>query len=430
MSKSDWNDEFLNEMRGIGDPLADRAINALFETAGDNGATRVRGLLQELFQNRATGNGHALLRSSFGNVDHQELPEAVRQYLEEGHRLPGWANEHPNPALIREGGELALQFGLMMATILACASLPECYVMARGVKVLAITGQLDAHTHRRLMETAQFAMDVATPGHIVPPDAERLDPDNLSPGVASALRVRLMHAAIRHLIQRAEDGQPLNRGSGVTAAEVYSSSRVEASDGTPINQEDLAYTLMTFSYVPIRVMKKFTNLSDDLAEAFITRWNIIGHCIGVREELLPANLAEAEILFETIKARQAGRSTDGIGLTKHLRECMRHMMPIGLKLLPDLLTHLYIGEETAEIIGIRTLTWFDKLKLLPLRWLLRFSLTTIDDQYLAHPHIGHISVWLHRRILIGLAGMNPDGFRIAPHFWDVEVFGNHKALSD
>ena len=103
--------------------------------------------------------------------------------------------------------------------------MPSAYASWRGVKVLHLTARLETDVKRRIMETGQFLMDVMTPGG--------LDPGGQ--GVRAIQRVRLVHATLRNLIDAAAERDP----------SIWRS----AEWGHPVNQEQLAGTLMSFSYV-------------------------------------------------------------------------------------------------------------------------------------------------------------------------------------
>src|SRR6187549_451702 len=106
--------------------------------------------------------------------------------------------------------------------LLCCYSLPSSYAARKGVQVLHRTAYLAKRPNRRLFETAQFIVDVLSPGGLGP----------LGHGQRTAQKVRLMHAAIRHLILHDPN------------------TRWPADDlGVPINQEDLLGTLMTFTWL-------------------------------------------------------------------------------------------------------------------------------------------------------------------------------------
>ena len=77
---------------------------------------------------------------------------------------------------------------------LACASLPACYAARKGVQVLHLTARLQSDPVRRIGEPAQLVLGVIAPGA----------PSPAGGGVRDAQKVRIMHAAVRHLIAESE----------------------------------------------------------------------------------------------------------------------------------------------------------------------------------------------------------------------------------
>jgi len=91
-----------------------------------------------------------------------------------------------------------------------------------------------------------------------------------------------MHAAVRHLIKARNELTP---------------GMWHPDWGTPINQEDLAGTLLSFSYVvadPLRRLGVRVGAKD--VDAYLHLWNVIGHLLGVRDELLVSDAADAAAL--------------------------------------------------------------------------------------------------------------------------------------
>ena len=76
-------------------------------------------------------------------------------------------------------------------TLLFCASLPECYVLPHLSEVLHVAGQLEEHTEYRIRQTAAMVFPVMMKGGLTTAGGG---------GVAQVLKVRLIHATIRHLI--------------------------------------------------------------------------------------------------------------------------------------------------------------------------------------------------------------------------------------
>jgi hypothetical protein len=86
--------------------------------------------------------------------------------------------------------------------------------------------------------------------------------------------------------------------------------------GVPINQEDLAGKLLAFSYVvadPIH--RRGVRVPARDVDAYLHLWNVIGHLLGVRDELLVRDVADAAALVDTIRRRQFKASPEGQELT-------------------------------------------------------------------------------------------------------------------
>ncbi|WP_210542142.1 oxygenase MpaB family protein [Rhodoferax sp. PAMC 29310] len=118
--------------------------------------------------------------------------------------------------------------------------------------------------------------------------------------------MRLIHATIRNLLLRGSPENALLALGGqhhVTGAgELPALRRPECAtlyqalwahgwkvgeDGLPCNQEELAYTLLTFSYVFLRSMRRLgLGLPASDEEAYLHAWNVVRHVLGIRRELL------------------------------------------------------------------------------------------------------------------------------------------------
>ena len=90
--------------------------------------------------------------------------------------------------------------------------------------------------------------------------------------MAQALKVRLIHATIRYLILRgasrdAIDAPPVPplapAGSGIYHT-LYAHGWDTSVNGLPCNQEELAYTLLTFSYVFVRGLRTLHRNGEEL----------------------------------------------------------------------------------------------------------------------------------------------------------------------
>jgi hypothetical protein len=253
----------------------------------------------------------------------------VRDYFASTAALPEWADR----SQIRAGQQFFEKNGLTIVAALHCASLPEAYACAKGVQVLWLNGRLLTDTKRRILETAQMIFDAMSIGGLEP--AGR--------GIRSVQKVRLMHAAVRFLIQR--------------------SGRWNADWGAPINQEDLAGTLMTFSCTVLDAIEKLSVVvTPEEAEAYLHAWKVAGAVLGVDAELLPRDLTDAKLLSQTIRRRQTAPSDAGRALTAALLEYMEAMIPgRAFKDFPATMMRYILGDAAADVVGVPTADWTTQL---------------------------------------------------------------------
>ena len=195
------------------------------------------------------------------------------------------------------------------------------------MKVLYLTARLDTDARRRVMETGQFLIDVVAVGGL---DEHR-------------------QGSARHPARpaHARRGAPLDQGP----------QRADARDvasrlGHTINQEDLAGTLLTFSYVVADPMRRLgVHLSAKDVDAYLHLWNVIGHLLGVHDDVLAHDLADATALVDAIRRRQFQASPEGQDMTLALLNLLDELTPLHRfdDTIPPLIRHL-IGDETADLL--------------------------------------------------------------------------------
>jgi hypothetical protein len=371
------DDAFLDQMRQTVDPPAD----AVAATLVDQGAHR---LVAELIKNRQ-------MWDSDGEPS-RRLPEDIRAYMRTASALPAWRNE----ALVNEAEQFFLLYGLASSTLLACASLPQCYVMKYGTEVLAYTKFLQVDPTRRIRETAQMVMDVMVPGGLAPGGR----------GVRATMKVRVMHAIVRHMI--------LN---DPRAAANPQDPALQAKFGRPINQEDMVYTLMTFSYV---VIEGFRTMGYDMTarqrDAYIHCWNVVGQLMGIREDLLPARFEDAAELFQVIQRRQHGQSVAGQKLTAALLKAVETALPgEHHDSLVSALARKLVGDTTADALGIERPGLLERIRLDALLEAWSVSARVATRLHSDRP-FRFASEELHHAIMVKMGGMDGVAFEVPPEF--------------
>lgn len=281
-----------------------------------------------------------------------DLAAELQAYLAAGCRLPEWAD----PGKIRRAEQLFYRYGVLSCTLLFCASLPECYVIPDLSTVLHAAGQLEAHTEHRVRATAAMIFPVMLKGGLTAPDGS---------GIAQVLKVRLIHATIRNLILRGNpstDGAikplPALQGRGDLYQTLFAHGWDTEAEGLPCNQEELAYTLLTFGYVFLRGLRSLgVGFSASDETAYLHAWNVVGHVLGIRRELMADTMDEAAALFARMQARgraQAVSPDARPALGQALMQAMRNALPMRvLKDFPVLMTRHLCGPRTAQEIGVK-----------------------------------------------------------------------------
>lgn len=310
-----WSEQLLSEMRNVGDPVADRVIRALF---ADHGVQAVNDLMRKLVMN--------------DGLPPEQLPQIVRDYLESTSEVP--AIDAKQVAL---GERLFARLGPEMLATLGFYGLPLDYAAGKGVRVLHRTAYLAKRPMRRVLETTQMVIDVLSPGGLSPEGR----------GIRSAQKVRLMHAAVRHLIT--------NDPTSPWDTSVL---------GVPINQEDMAGTLMTFSYIVLSGIDRLAiALTQAERDAYFACWMVIGRIMGVHEDLIPSSIEEGRALAYQILKDQAYSTPQGRELARDLVKGYQTIMPPGLHGMPASMMHFFLQPETltgrniAEMLEVPPSNW-------------------------------------------------------------------------
>jgi hypothetical protein len=350
----------FDALRRVADPLADGVIARLLDAWDDEQPEAahckhecnfaVLGVVTRQMEQWQT-NG-ALARWKAHGVSARVAAE-LEAYVAAGLTLPAWADT----AKIERAEQLFVDFGMLSCTLLFCSSLPECYVIPDLAAVLHVAGQLEQRTEYRIRSTAAMIFPVMMVGGLTRPEGG---------GLAQVLKVRLIHATIRHLILRGDPERvrqmdfvpPLpSDGKGNLHHELFTMGWNVAADGVPCSQDELAYTLLTFSYVFLRSLRKLgLALPDEDEQAYLHAWNVMGHVLGMETTLMAHTMAQAETLFAQLQERGRARALlpdPRPALGNALMRTMQGVIPLQmLKPFPVLLTRHLCGKTTASNIGI------------------------------------------------------------------------------
>jgi hypothetical protein len=284
-----WNGIDLETLRQVMDQPADEAVSEIFKSKSMD---HLRNILKGMAQN-----------DSFVT---QELPAGLYNFVQNELKLQFTSEDID---MFNQTHEIWKEHGMNFVFILFFRALPYTYMAEKPANVLTTTKLLVTHTERRVFETAQFVFDVM--------DKNWWEPDKR--GILTAVKVRIMHAAMRHII--------LAR----TAEEKWNEEW-----GKPISQEDLVATNQVFSLEFFKGMEYLgETLNADQQKAWFHTWKTIGRIMGVQNYLIPKNVNDAWTLQHNVYSHLfKDKTIAGIPLTSALVETLNHFhLPLRLILL-------------------------------------------------------------------------------------------------
>ncbi|HNP56508.1 MAG TPA: oxygenase MpaB family protein [Gordonia sp. (in: high G+C Gram-positive bacteria)] len=241
----------------VGDPLADAVIDELFSGAG-NGVSGPNDAGGTYSWNDIVS---ALDDPPEIDAELKATAPAFAAFLERTSTPPPWFDA----ALARAGADAWWRFGSLQSSTLY-QSLIYGY-QARGfTRPLAATGRLTEGTFDRVQATARWVTLATAPGLM----------DVGAGGWVETLRIRLVHAMVRHHLHASDEWD-------------------DAVWGVPINQTYSQLTITAgFLALPLRIAKDFgIHYSRADLEAITHLWRWVGWVMGVEDRLLPTSYDDA-----------------------------------------------------------------------------------------------------------------------------------------
>jgi len=436
---SRWSDETLTAARLEGDPEADAIIAKMLTAAPGSGISRGGyNHVLDLASMLVSYPELALVRSSLLRAQLDATSEISGFF--DPVIAPDWVDEKK----LALATDLWQSDAILAIAVLYASSLPSCYLMKKGVPALYRTEKLaeQRYVFQRIYETGLMLESVMSRGGLkviqdVEPNTDAImaaalnavDPTGLwswanqrlqrsagdapggpdvvavrqqfessqrlakrylwGPGFIASRKVRFLHASMRFMLMHPE----LMRRPGTMAplepAHSFldqASRRTEgwnvAELGRPINQEDLAYVLLTFGYLIPKGMETWgRKVPREQKEAFLHLWRVVGTVMGIREDLMTDNLDEAEALFQQILARNGDTSEPGKILTIAVMDFLRSYLPARLNFnvyVPAALIVDQLGPKHAQMI-LNAETYRTTRR--PLAWLMHGTAKVIVRGY-------------------------------------------------
>lgn len=369
MKNRTWEPSFLKEKSYKIDPIADQLVADIIES---HGQMAIKDLFGQLTDNDDI-------------VQNPKTNPKVKEYFNRELDLPSWAD----PAKIKIAEEFFALYGPEIAFLLNFRSLPLCYSSRSGAKVLYSTGRLSEENSntskmtRRLMETSQMVVNALSPGG--------LDPSGT--GIITVKKVRLMHASIRFYLKNPH---------------IHPSGWDVETLGEPINQEEMAGTLMAFGPLVLKGLERIgIEITDEEKDAYTHCWNIVGHFIGLDYDLMPNNFEEGWDLGIAILTRNQEESVEGKALGQSLVQFGKDIFP---GYFFDDMPAYFIQQFTkdvSEIVGVNFANLIGvnpkpTLKRRFVSWVTTLIFDKISDFQNRSWIFSKISKWINIKLLQGL----------------------------
>lgn len=260
-------------------------------------------------------------------IERVDAPPSLVALFAELDRVPMWVDF----SRVERGAEVILRAGILAGLVLGSYSLVAGYCSPAGNKPLAFSGRLEEDAPRRLAETSRFVEAVLAPRGLA----------RLGAGFACTVKVRLVHASVRRMLT--------------------ASPRWRRDDwGAPVNQVDMAGTILLFSHVLMDGLEKLGfAFTREEREDVLHLWRYVAYLIGVRDELRVATHVEASDLWDLLTSTQGPPDDDSRALACALLDSgvksapnpealarAERMRPVGYTL-----SRYLLGDDFADRLG-------------------------------------------------------------------------------
>ena len=247
-----FTEEFLNNMRKEGDPLADRLLAQMDQDGVLNGAWR--DLIDVVVEEAKSRGG------------------IYQEFIDFSYRVPDWVDFDLMKASQR------MIFTKMPNTLFTGVTTFFGGSFVPSALSVAASSQFVEQGKPRLIESATFILKPAL---------------GMRPGSIAhyeLIRVRVIHAAIRFFMNK-KRGKHV--GDSLLGEDEY------------VNQSQMAYFLTSFSYIHLRTaIRMGMKLSDEEINSHHHRWQYMGYLMGVDPELLTHDIVEEKKLAISVLKRE------------------------------------------------------------------------------------------------------------------------------
>ncbi|MEU3948274.1 oxygenase MpaB family protein [Streptomyces sp. NPDC029526] len=249
------------------------------------------------------------------------LPGDLRDWMEKARKLPSWAD----PKKLQDAVDFTRKKGLYTGALYGLGSGLLSTAIPREARAVYYS-KGGADMKDRVAKTAKLGYDVG--------DVFAYKPQGSM--IATSVRTRLVHAAVRHL---------LPQSPGWT--------RTSGGQTIPISQADM---MVTWHSLPTYVMNTLRQwkvpISPAESEGFLHVWQVTAHMLGILDEYIPATWDEANAQSKQVLDPIIDHTPEGAALTDALLGIIAEVDAGLTEPLINAFSRYIVGDRVGDLIGL------------------------------------------------------------------------------
>ncbi|MEU6537169.1 oxygenase MpaB family protein [Streptomyces sp. NPDC047000] len=258
------------------------------------------------------------------------LPADLRSFMEQARRLPDWAD----PGKLQAAAQFTKKKGIYTGALYGLGSGLMSTAIPREARAVYYS-KGGAAMKDRIAKTAQLGYDVG--------DLYAYQPQGGM--IVTAVRTRLVHAAVRHLLPQSPNWSQTSGGQQV-----------------PISQADIMVTWHSLATFVMRKLKDWkVPISSAEADGFLHVWQVTAHMLGVLDEYIPASWEEAEAQSRQVLDPILAATPEGKELTQVLLGIVAQLDAGLTRPLISAFARYTLGDRTGDLIGLEQEPFWEPL---------------------------------------------------------------------
>ncbi|MEV6165426.1 oxygenase MpaB family protein [Streptomyces sp. NPDC052052] len=249
------------------------------------------------------------------------LPADLRDFMESARQLPSWADT----GKLEDGAQVTTKKGIYTGALYGLGSGLMSTAIPREARAVYYS-KGGADMKDRVAKTALFGYDVG--------DLKAYRPEGGM--IVTAVKTRLVHAAVRHLLPQSPGWSQTNGGQTI-----------------PISQADIMVTWHSLATFVMRKMKEWgVRISSKEEVGYLHTWQVTAHMLGVRDEYIPATWAAANAQSKQVLDPIIAPSDEGAALTAVLLDIVAELDAGLTRPLINAFSRYTVGDGVGDAIGL------------------------------------------------------------------------------